>query len=72
MPSAKCQSAGLRYRFAVPRTIFFTLRFFDPRAYSLGFRGFSVFTFLRDARLDFLRSSLVSFFVFAMSAFFDQ
>jgi hypothetical protein len=27
--------------------------------------------FLREARLDFLRSSLVSFFVFAMNAFLD-
>jgi hypothetical protein len=56
------------YRFAAPRTIFFTLRFFEPRAYSLGFSGFSVFTFLRAVRFDFLRSSLLSFFVFAMSA----
>jgi hypothetical protein len=55
------------YRFAAPRTIFFTLRFFEPRAYSRGFNGFSAFTFLRAVRFDFLRSSLVSFFVFAMS-----
>jgi hypothetical protein len=56
------------YRFAAPRTIFFTLRFFEPRAYSRGFSGFSAFTFLRAVRFDFLRSSLPSFFVFAMSA----
>jgi hypothetical protein len=56
------------YRFAAPRTIFFTLRFFDPRAYSRGFIGFSAFTFLRDVRFAFFRSSLVSFFVFAMNA----
>jgi hypothetical protein len=56
------------YRLAAPRTIFFTLRFFEPRAYSRGFSGFSAFTFLRAARRAFLRSSLVSFFVFAMSA----
>jgi len=61
---AKCSP----YRFAAPRTIFFTFRFFEPRAYSRGFKGFSAFTFLRAARLAFLRSSLLSFFVFAMSA----
>ena len=66
-PSAKCQSPPF-YRFAAPRTIFFTLRFFDPRAYSRGFSGFSAFTFLRAVRFTFLRSSLVSFFVFAMNA----
>lgn len=60
------------YRFAAPRTIFFTLRFFEPRAYSRGFSGFSAFTFLRAVRFDFLRSSLLSFFVFAMSAFLVQ
>jgi hypothetical protein len=66
---AKCQllSAAF-YRFAAPRTIFFTLRFFEPRAYSRGFSGFSAFTFLRAVRFTFLRSSLLSFFVFAMSA----
>jgi hypothetical protein len=56
------------YLFAAPRTIFLTLRFLEPRAYSRGFSGFSVFTFLRAVRFDFLRSSLLSFFVFAMSA----
>jgi hypothetical protein len=66
---AKCLNAHHRlYRFAAPRTIFFTLRFFDPRAYSRGFSGFSAFTFLRDVRFAFFRSSLVSFFVFAMNA----
>ena len=66
---AKCQLPGAAcYRFAVPRTIFFTLRFADPRAYSRGFNGFSVFFFLRTARLAFLRSSLVNLLVFAMSA----
>ena len=65
----KCQALNAEqclYRFAAPRTIFFTLRFFEPRAYSRGFSGFSVFTFLRAVRFDFLRSSLLSFFVFAM------
>ena len=70
-PSAKCQVLPF-YRFAAPRTIFFTLRFFEPRAYSRGFSGFSAFTFLRAVRFDFLRSSLLSFFVFAMSAFLVQ
>jgi len=56
------------YRFAVPRAIFLTLRLAEPRAYSRGFSGFSVFRFLRDARLLFLRSSLLSVLVFAMSA----
>ena len=55
------------YRFAAPRTIFFTLRFFEPRAYSRGFSGFSAFTFLRAVRFDFLRSSLLSLLVFAMN-----
>jgi hypothetical protein len=64
VPIANCYS----YRLAAPRTIFFTLRFFEPRAYSRGFSGFSVFTFLRDVRFAFLRSSLLSVFVFAMSA----
>jgi len=64
VPNAKCRL----YRLAAPRTIFLTLRFFDPRAYSRGFSGFSAFTFFRDVRFAFLRSSLVSFFVFAMSA----
>jgi hypothetical protein len=64
-PSAERQAL---YRFAAPRTIFFTLRFLEPRAYSRGFSGFSAFTFFRDVRFAFLRSSLVSFFVFAMNA----
>jgi hypothetical protein len=66
VPNAKCHV--LPYRFAAPRTIFFTLRFLEPRAYSRGFSGFSAFTFFRDVRFAFLRSSLVSFFVFAMNA----
>src|SRR6266849_2812917 len=64
-PSAKCQMRS--YRFAVPRASFFTLLFFDPRAYSRGFSGCSVFFFLRAARLSFLRSSLLNVAVFAMS-----
>ena len=56
------------YRFAVPRASFFTFRFAEPRAYSRGFNGLSVFFFLRTARLAFLRSSLLSVLVFAMSA----
>jgi hypothetical protein len=56
------------YRFAVPRTIFFTLRFAEPRAYSRGFSGLSAFFFLRTARFAFFRSSLLKVLVFAMSA----
>src|SRR5690349_14005568 len=56
------------YRFAWPRASFFTLRFCEPRGYSRAFNGFSVLRFLREARLDFFRSSLLSVFVFAMSA----
>jgi len=52
------------YRFDCPRASFFTLRFFDPRAYSLGFLGAC---FLREVRFDFLRSSFVRLFVFAIS-----
>src|ERR1700733_3709654 len=55
------------YLFAAPRTIFLTFRFFAARASSRGFSGLSVFTFLRDVRFAFLRSSLLSVFVFAMS-----
>ena len=62
-----CWPSAAVYLFAAPRTIFFTLRFFDPRAYSRGFSGFSVLTFLRDVRFAFLRSSLLSFCVFAMN-----
>ncbi len=51
------------YRLAVPRAIFFTLGFLEPRAYSRGFLGAC---FLRDVRFDFLRSSLLNALVFAM------
>src|SRR6478672_9715310 len=67
-PNTKCCMPDDLYRFAVPRASFFTLRLAEPRAYSRGFSGFSVLRFLRDARLVFLRSSLVSALVFAMSA----
>ena len=66
MPIAKCQVRF--YRFAVPRASFFTLLFFDPRAYSRGFNGFSALRFLRAVRFSFLRSSLLNAAVFAMSA----
>src|SRR5207248_2642849 len=57
------------YRFAVPRTIFLTFCFFEPRRYSRGFLGAC---FLRAARLAFLRSSRLSFLVLAMiSLFYD-
>ncbi len=56
------------YLFAVPRASFFTFRFCDPRAYSRGLSGCSVLCFLRAVRLAFLRSSLLSVAVFAMSA----
>src|SRR6267154_2456815 len=51
--------ARCAYRFACPRANFFTFCFFDPRAYSRGLSGCSVLRFLRAARLDFLRSSLL-------------
>src|SRR5207244_7298241 len=55
------------YLFAVPRASFCTLRFFEPRAYSRLASGFSALRFLRAARLDFLRSSLLSAAVLAIS-----
>jgi hypothetical protein len=57
------------YLLDAPRTIFFTFRFCDPRAYSRGFNGWSVLRFFRAVRFAFLRSSLLSVAVFAMSAF---
>jgi hypothetical protein len=56
------------YRFAWPRAIFLTFGFFDPRGYSRGFKGFSALRFLRAARLDFLRSSLLNVDVLAMNS----
>jgi hypothetical protein len=51
------------YRLAVPRTIFLTLRFMEPRAaVRLAFGA----AFLRAVRRAFLRSSLLNFFVFAI------
>ena len=56
--------ALLSYRFAVPRTIFFTLRLAEPRGtVRLAFGA----AFLRAVRFALLRSSLLSDFVFAMS-----
>ncbi len=63
---ARSDPNSFNYRFAVPRANFFTLRLAEPRAYSRGFRGFSVARFLRAVRFDFLRSSLLSAFVFAI------
>jgi len=51
------------YLFAVPRTIFFILRFAEPRGtvrFALGA------AFLRAVRFAVLRSSLLSDFVFAI------
>ena len=60
--------ALLSYRFAVPRTIFFTLRLAEPRGtVRLAFGA----AFLRAVRFALLRSSLLSDFVFAMIAFLD-
>jgi hypothetical protein len=61
----KSLTAGVSpdYRLAWPRTIFFILGFFDPRAYVRGFLGAC---FLRATRLTFLRSSLLSALVFAI------
>jgi hypothetical protein len=53
----------LFYLFAVPRANFFTLRLVEPRGvvrFALGA------AFLRAVRLTFLRSSLLSDFVFAI------
>lgn len=53
------------YRLAAPRAIFFILRFSEPRgAVRFAFAG----AFLRAVRFAFLRSSLLSDFVFAMSS----
>jgi len=60
MPSAECL---LFYLFAVPRAIFLTLRFKDPRGVVRFAFGVA---FLRAVRLAFLRSSLLSDCVFAM------
>ena len=69
LPGSKTRAhTSMNYRFAVPRASFFTLRLAEPRAYSRGFSGLSVLRFFRDARFVFLRSSLVSLLVFAMSA----
>jgi len=57
------------YRFAWPRASFLTFGFFDPRGYSRGFNGLSALRFLRAARFVVLRSSLLSFVVFAMNSF---
>src|SRR5437588_12378043 len=57
----------LDYRFAVPRANFLTLRFFEPRAYSRLASGFSALRFLRAARFDFFRSSLLRAAVLAIS-----
>jgi hypothetical protein len=51
-PKGRIQS----YRFDVPRTSFFTLRFIEPRAAVRLPLGAA---FFRDALRDFLRSSLV-------------
>jgi hypothetical protein len=64
-PTTKTRAATghSNYRFAWPRTIFFTLRFLDPRGCSRGFLGAC---FLRDARLAVFRSSLLNALVFAI------
>jgi len=51
------------YLFAVPRAIFFILRFAEPRGTVRLALGVA---FLRAARFAFLRSSLLSDFVFAI------
>src|SRR5437868_1911916 len=72
-PLAKSQRPNakrlLPYRFAVPRVIFFTLRFSEPRgAVRLALGA----AFLRAARRAFLRSSFFNFLVLAMnSLWFD-
>src|SRR5437588_12403111 len=57
------QDGDCTYRFATPRTIFFTFFLRSPRApVRLGLGG----AFLRDARLAFLRSSLDNLLVLAI------
>ena len=51
----------------MPRTIFFTLRLAEPRAYVRFFSGLAVARFFRAVRLAFFRSSFASAFVLAMS-----
>ena len=68
-PLAKSQRPNakrlLPYRFAVPRVIFFTLRFNDPRgAVRLALGA----AFLRAVRRACLRSALLSFLVLAMNS----
>ena len=60
------------YRFAWPRANFLTFGFFDPRGYSRGLSGLSALRFFRAVRFVFLRSSLLSFVVFAMNSFCDE
>ncbi|GEM_PF-4340640 len=73
MPSARMHLLSadcfFDYRFDVPRASFFTLRFADPRAYSRGLSGFSVFFFFRAALFDALRSSLLKLDVLAIHPF---
>src|SRR5438309_5919943 len=49
---------------------FFTFRFFEPRAYSRRFHGFSAFPFFRPARLVFFRFFFLVWVVFSLNAFF--
>ena len=61
----RLQKTASSYLFAAPRTIFFILRLSEPRgAVRFALAG----AFLRAARFAFLRSSLLSDVVFAMSS----
>jgi hypothetical protein len=50
----------------VPRTIFFTFRFAEPRGYMRFFVGLVVARFFRAVRFAFFRSSFANVFVFAI------
>ncbi len=65
---ASSQKEAASYRFAWPRTIFFTLRLADPRAYVRFFSGLVVARFFRAVRFAFFRSSFDIAFVLAMSS----
>src|ERR1700722_7538912 len=59
------------YRLRWPLTIFFTLRFCEPRSTSLARFAFGA-AFLRAARFSFLRSSLSSIFLVFIQSLFLQ
>jgi len=61
---ARNSDCGLSLRLAASQLLHLAL--LRSTGVIAGFLGFSALVFLREARFDFLRSSLVSFSVFAM------